>query len=169
MRNLQRRLEPHLLRRIKEDVATDIPAKEEVIIDVELTTLQKKYYRAIFERNRAFLAAATAPGNAAVPSSSSSSTVHQQRGQQPQLNNIQMELRKCCNHPYMVAGVQQEQMEKLEAKLGAAACESISPPLMLSFFSHRACHSPLSEPCLLFAVCDVPTRVVEEFMLGLIC
>ena len=158
-----------MLRRIKEDVATDIPAKEEVIIDVELTTLQKKYYRAIFERNRAFLAAATAPGNAAVPSSSSSSTVHQQRGQQPQLNNIQMELRKCCNHPYMVAGVQQEQMEKLEAKLGAAACESISPPLMLSFFSHRACHSPLSEPCLLFAVCDVPTRVVEEFMLGLIC
>ena len=40
---LQRRLEPHLLRRIKEDVATDIPAKEETIIDVELTTLQKQY------------------------------------------------------------------------------------------------------------------------------
>ena len=153
-----------MLRRIKEDVATDIPAKEEVIIDVELTTLQKKYYRAIFERNRAFLAAATAPGNAAAASSSSSPT-HQQRGQQPQLNNIQMELRKCCNHPYMVAGIQQEQMEKLEAKLGAAACESISPPLMLSFSSHRACHSPLSKPCLLFAVCDVSTRVVEEFMM----
>ncbi len=42
MRQLQRRLEPHLLRRIKEDVATDIPAKEETIIDVELTTLQKQ-------------------------------------------------------------------------------------------------------------------------------
>jgi len=42
VRALQRRLEPHLLRRVKEDVATDIPAKEETIIDVELTTLQKQ-------------------------------------------------------------------------------------------------------------------------------
>jgi len=53
--NLQRRLEPHLLRRTKEDVASDIPPKEETIIDVELTTLQKQYYRAIFERNHSFL------------------------------------------------------------------------------------------------------------------
>jgi len=52
---LQRKLEPHLLRRIKEDVATDIPAKEETIIDIELTTLQKQYYRAIFDKNRSFL------------------------------------------------------------------------------------------------------------------
>jgi len=50
VQQLQKRLEPHLLRRTKEDVATDIPAKEETIIDVELTTLQKQYYRAIFER-----------------------------------------------------------------------------------------------------------------------
>ena len=47
---LQRKLEPHLLRRIKEDVATDIPSKEETIIDIELTTLQKQYYRAIFDK-----------------------------------------------------------------------------------------------------------------------
>lgn len=46
---------PHLLRRVKEQVEKSIPPKEETIIDVELTTLQKKYYRAIFERNRQFL------------------------------------------------------------------------------------------------------------------
>jgi hypothetical protein len=34
VRALQRRLEPHLLRRVKEDVATDIPAKEEVCVGV---------------------------------------------------------------------------------------------------------------------------------------
>jgi chromodomain-helicase-DNA-binding protein 7 len=43
--NLQRRIAPHLLRRVKEDVAKDIPPKEETIIDVELTTMQKQYYR----------------------------------------------------------------------------------------------------------------------------
>ena len=46
--SLQRRLAPHLLRRVKEDVAKDIPLKEETIIDVELTKIQKQYYRAIF-------------------------------------------------------------------------------------------------------------------------
>ena len=30
---------------MKEDVAKDIPPKEETIIDVELTTMQKQYYR----------------------------------------------------------------------------------------------------------------------------
>jgi chromodomain-helicase-DNA-binding protein 7 len=52
---LQRRIAPHLLRRVKEDVAKDIPPKEETIIDVELTTMQKQYYRAIFEHNHGFL------------------------------------------------------------------------------------------------------------------
>ncbi len=52
---LQKRIAPHLLRRVKEDVAKDIPPKEETIIDVELTTIQKQYYRAIFEKNHGFL------------------------------------------------------------------------------------------------------------------
>jgi chromodomain-helicase-DNA-binding protein 7 len=94
---LQRRLEPHLLRRTKEDVATDIPAKEETIIDVELTTMQKQYYRAIFERNHTFLYNKT--GTRAVL---------------PKLMNIQMELRKCCNHPFLIDGVEDAEMEKLE-------------------------------------------------------
>lgn len=34
-------LRPHLLRRVKEDVADSIPPLEETIVDVELTILQK--------------------------------------------------------------------------------------------------------------------------------
>ena len=124
VRNLQRRLEPHLLRRIKEDVATDIPAKEEVIIDVELTTLQKQYYRAIFEKNRAFLttggggaACSSVTAAAAVGAGAAGETTLTTRAQ-PQLMNIQMELRKCCNHPFLVAGVEDEQMRRLERRLG---------------------------------------------------
>ena len=92
---LQRRIAPHLLRRVKEDVAKDIPPKEETIIDVELTTMQKQYYRAIFEHNHGFL-------------------MQNLKGNMPKLMNIQMELRKCCNHPFLIAGVELTEMENLE-------------------------------------------------------
>lgn len=48
-------IRPYLLRRLKEDVETKMPPKEETIVEVELTTDQKKYYRAIYERNTKIL------------------------------------------------------------------------------------------------------------------
>jgi chromodomain-helicase-DNA-binding protein 7 len=53
---------------------------------VELTNMQKKYYRAILERNFAFLAKGTTGGNV------------------PNLMNTMMELRKCCIHPFLING-----------------------------------------------------------------
>ena len=100
--SLQRRISPHLLRRVKEDVAKDIPPKEETIIDVELTTIQKQYYRAIFEHNHGFL-------------------MQNLKGQVPKMMNIQMELRKCCNHPYLVSGVEDTEMDKLDERIYEAA------------------------------------------------
>lgn len=83
---LQENIKPYLLRRLKEEVEKSIPPLQETIIDVELTNLQKTYYRAIYERNRNFLCKGTAT---------------------PQLSNMEMQLRKCCNHPFMIKGVQQ--------------------------------------------------------------
>jgi SNF2 family DNA or RNA helicase len=80
-------LRPVMLRRLKTEVEHSLPKKEETIIDVEMTPLQKKYYRAILERNRAFLSKGSAPANI------------------PHLVNVAMELRKCTNHPFLVAGV----------------------------------------------------------------
>jgi chromodomain-helicase-DNA-binding protein 7 len=40
---------------MKEDVEKSIPPKEETIVEVELTSLQKQYYRAVLEQNRGFL------------------------------------------------------------------------------------------------------------------
>ena len=37
--------------------------------------------------------------------------------------NIQMELRKCCNHPFLVSGVEQLEMQALEKKLGPSALD----------------------------------------------
>jgi len=49
-------LKPMMLRRLKEDVEKNLAPKEETIIEVELTNIQKKYYRAILEKNFSFLA-----------------------------------------------------------------------------------------------------------------
>lgn len=43
------------LRRLKEEVEKGIAPKEETLVEVELTAIQKKYYQAIFERNVDFL------------------------------------------------------------------------------------------------------------------
>jgi len=86
---LQEELKPHFLRRMKDDVETSIPPKEETIIEVELTSLQKQYYRAVLEHNRAFLSKGVKPGNT------------------PNLLNIVMELRKVCNHPFLIRGVEE--------------------------------------------------------------
>ena len=80
-------LKPMMLRRLKEDVEKSLAPKEETIIEVELTNIQKKYYRAILERNFSFLAKGTTTANI------------------PNLMNTMMELRKCCNHPYLINGM----------------------------------------------------------------
>ncbi|KAK3733995.1 hypothetical protein QZH41_009861 [Actinostola sp. cb2023] len=90
---LKQLLKPMMLRRLKEDVEKNIAPKEETIIEVELTTVQKKYYRAIIERNFAFLS----------KGASSSANV-------PNLMNTMMELRKCCNHPFLINGAEEKIM-----------------------------------------------------------
>jgi SNF2 family DNA or RNA helicase len=99
---LQHKISPFMLRRVKEDVAKDIPAKEETVIDVELTSIQKQYYRAIFEHNHAFLSMGSSKAVA------------------PKLMNIQMELRKCCNHPFLLDGIESREMEKRHEELSAS-------------------------------------------------
>lgn len=56
------------------------------ISQVELTNIQKKYYRAILEKNFSFLSKGANQHN------------------MPNLINTMMELRKCCNHPYLITG-----------------------------------------------------------------
>lgn len=76
-------LGPHLLRRLKTDVLKGIPAKSEFIVRVDLATIQKKYYKYILTRN---FEALNAKGS----------------GHQVSLVNIMMDLKKCCNHPYLI-------------------------------------------------------------------
>eukprot|EP00559_Dactyliosolen_fragilissimus_P007770 CAMPEP_0184861966 /NCGR_PEP_ID=MMETSP0580-20130426/6527_1 /TAXON_ID=1118495 /ORGANISM="Dactyliosolen fragilissimus" /LENGTH=2276 /DNA_ID=CAMNT_0027359649 /DNA_START=192 /DNA_END=7022 /DNA_ORIENTATION=- len=86
---LHAEIRPFILRRLKEDVEKSVPPKEETLIEVELTVLQKQYYRALYEKNLNFLHRNV---NKAVDG--------------PSINNLAMQLRKCCNHPFLIKGVE---------------------------------------------------------------
>ncbi|KAL7978947.1 hypothetical protein Chor_013436 [Crotalus horridus] len=90
VQKLQAILKPMMLRRLKEDVEKKLAPKQETIIEVELTNIQKKYYRAILEKNFAFLSKGAGQANV------------------PNLVNTMMELRKCCNHPYLIKGAEEK-------------------------------------------------------------
>uniref|UniRef100_A0A4W4GPM8 DNA helicase n=1 Tax=Electrophorus electricus TaxID=8005 RepID=A0A4W4GPM8_ELEEL len=91
VQKLQAILKPMMLRRLKEDVEKNLAPKQETIIEVELTDVQKKYYRAILERNFSFLSMGA-----------------NQNSNVPNLLNTMMELRKCCNHPYLITGAEEK-------------------------------------------------------------
>lgn len=88
---LHETIRPYILRRLKEDVEKSVPPKEETLIEVELTVLQKQYYRALYEKNLKFLYR------------NKKSSIDG-----PSLNNLAMQLRKCCNHPFLLTGVENE-------------------------------------------------------------
>nr|XP_040572938.1 uncharacterized protein LOC121121997 isoform X2 [Lepeophtheirus salmonis] len=91
---LQALLKPLMLRRMKEDVEKSLKPKEETIVEVELTNMQKKYYRGILEKNFSFLSKGTSNANV------------------PNLMNTMMELRKCCIHPYLLNGAEEQIQEE---------------------------------------------------------
>ena len=89
--SLHKILKPFLLRRMKEDVESSIPPLQETIIDIELTTTQKTIYRALYEKNKTMLSRGFSGGTFTTS-----------------LNNLEMQLRKCCNHPYLIHEIENE-------------------------------------------------------------
>ncbi|XP_051803701.1 chromodomain-helicase-DNA-binding protein 1-like [Acanthochromis polyacanthus] len=88
---LQSVLEPFLLRRVKSEVAVDLPKKTELVVYHGMSALQKKYYKAVLTKDlEAF-------GN--------------EQGSKTRLLNILMNLRKCVDHPYLFDGVEPEPFE----------------------------------------------------------
>ncbi|KAK5883339.1 hypothetical protein CesoFtcFv8_019677 [Champsocephalus esox] len=82
IKKLHDMLGPHMLRRLKADVFKHMPSKTELIVRVELSPLQKKYYKFILTKN---FEALNCKGG----------------GNQVSLLNVVMDLKKCCNHPYL--------------------------------------------------------------------
>lgn len=74
---------------MKKDVEKSLPAKVEQILRVEMSTLQKQYYKWILTKNYGALRKGV-------------------KGSTTTFNNIMIELKKCCNHASLTKPLEQE-------------------------------------------------------------
>ncbi|KAG2727213.1 hypothetical protein I3760_01G147900 [Carya illinoinensis] len=85
VQQLHKVLRPFLLRRLKSDVEKGLPPKKETILKVGMSQMQKHYYKALLQKDLEVVNAG---------------------GERKRLLNIAMQLRKCCNHPYLFQGAE---------------------------------------------------------------
>ena len=83
---LHKVLRPFLLRRLKADVEKGLPPKKETILKIGMSALQKKFYAALLQKD---IDAIQGTG-----------------ADRSRLLNVVMQLRKCCNHPYLFQGAE---------------------------------------------------------------
>ncbi|XP_041267011.1 chromodomain-helicase-DNA-binding protein 1-like isoform X2 [Onychostruthus taczanowskii] len=84
-------LQPFLLRRVKSEVAAELPKKVEVVLYHGMSALQKKYYKAILTKDL--------------------DAFENDMGRKVTLQNVLIQLRKCVAHPYLFNGVEPEPFE----------------------------------------------------------
>lgn len=89
VQQLHRVLRPFLLRRVKSDVEKSLLPKKEVNLYVGMSEMQVKWYQKILEKD---IDAVNGAGG--------------KRESKTRLLNIVMQLRKCCNHPYLFEGAE---------------------------------------------------------------
>ncbi|KAG9018869.1 hypothetical protein FRB90_008806 [Tulasnella sp. 427] len=146
---LHDRLKPYFLRRVKADVMTDLPPKNEVIVPISMAPLQKEVYKSLLEKNMAALGTLLGEKSSKTKKSN--------------LNNLLMQLRKCMQHPYLIDGElevpglsEQETHQRLiEASGKLRFLETMLPKLRER--GHRV---------LLFSQFTMALDVIEDFIQG---
>eukprot|EP00658_Telonema_sp_P-2_P000140 TRINITY_DN10043_c0_g2_i1.p1 TRINITY_DN10043_c0_g2~~TRINITY_DN10043_c0_g2_i1.p1 ORF type:complete len:965 (+),score=286.55 TRINITY_DN10043_c0_g2_i1:52-2946(+) len=86
IKQLHSLVRPFLLRRLKTEVEKDLPPKKELMIMCGLSEMQQYYYKKLIERDI--------------------DAVNGVSASRSRLLNILMQLRKCCNHPYLFDGAE---------------------------------------------------------------
>ncbi|GKT90535.1 LOW QUALITY PROTEIN: chromatin remodelling complex ATPase chain ISW [Colletotrichum tofieldiae] len=89
VQQLHRVLRPFLLRRVKSDVEKSLLPKKEVNVYLGMSDMQVKWYQKILEKDIDAVNGANG-----------------KRESKTRLLNIVMQLRKCCNHPYLFEGAE---------------------------------------------------------------
>lgn len=91
LERLQTVIAPYFLRRMKEDVEKNLPARRETLIEVDLSRTQKFHYKLLYEKDVSIL-------------------MRGKKADLPSLNNLGMQLRKVCQHPWLLIGVEDREM-----------------------------------------------------------
>lgn len=89
VQQLHRVLRPFLLRRVKADVEKSLLPKKEINLYVGMSEMQVRWYQKILEKDIDAVNGAAG-----------------KRESKTRLLNIVMQLRKCCNHPYLFEGAE---------------------------------------------------------------
>ncbi|CAL5392926.1 unnamed protein product [Camellia sinensis] len=84
IRRLHHVIRPFILRRKKDEVEKFLPGKTQVILKCDMSAWQKVYYHQVTDVGRVGLDTGS--------------------GKSKSLQNLSMQLRKCCNHPYLFVG-----------------------------------------------------------------
>nr|XP_021488003.1 chromodomain-helicase-DNA-binding protein 1-like isoform X3 [Meriones unguiculatus] len=134
---LHRLLQPFLLRRVKAQVATELPKKTEVVIYHGMSALQKKYYKAILMKDL--------------------DAFENEMAKKVKLQNILVQLRKCVDHPYLFDGVEPEPFEIGEHLIEASGKLHLLDRLLAFLYSggHRV---------LLFSQMTHMLDILQDYM-----
>jgi SWI/SNF-related matrix-associated actin-dependent regulator of chromatin subfamily A member 5 len=89
VQRLHKVLRPFLLRRVKSDVEKSLLPKKEINLYIGMSDMQVRWYQKILEKD---IDAVNGAGG--------------KRESKTRLLNIVMQLRKCCNHPYLFEGAE---------------------------------------------------------------
>jgi SNF2 family DNA or RNA helicase len=141
--DVQRFLAERMLRRTKADVGISLPEMKQERVYVDMPPLQAEHYRALYHRSLHLLDAA--PGHA------------------PPLNNLDMQLRKICNHPFLVQGCEAAIEAKhafgsrLDALLSCSAKFQKLDSLLMSALN-------ADEKMLIFSQFRTTLDLVQEFL-----
>ncbi len=94
-------LRPFILRRLKVDVELDLPTKKEYLLFAPMETVQQEFYQAVLTRDLTAIL------------EKQGGTVNDNQGSQ-RLLNIIMQLRKVCNHPFLLSEFSEKANESLK-------------------------------------------------------
>lgn len=89
VKQLHKVLQPFLLRRIKADVEKSLLPKKEVNVYLGMSAMQRTWYQKLLEKDLDAVNGSTG-----------------KKESKTRLLNIVMQLRKCCNHPYLFEGAE---------------------------------------------------------------
>ncbi|XP_070353099.1 chromodomain-helicase-DNA-binding protein 1-like isoform X1 [Equus asinus] len=134
---LHQLLQPFLLRRVKAEVATELPKKTEVVIYHGMSALQKKYYKAILMKDL--------------------DAFENETAKKVKLQNVLSQLRKCVDHPYLFDGVEPEPFEIGDHLIEASGKLHLLDKLLAFLYSR-------SHRVLLFSQMTQMLDILQDYM-----
>ncbi|OHT03259.1 Type III restriction enzyme, res subunit family protein [Tritrichomonas foetus] len=141
VKSLKAALKPYMLRRKKRDVEASIAGKEETIVEVELTRIQKFYYRLLIDRK--------------------SEELTKKYQKISELQNLAMQLRKVCNHPFLLPEVEKEIVKDGQNPLNVMIESSGKLVFVDKLLAKLA---PTGEKVLIFSQMVKVLDILEDFL-----